>query len=64
MVDWLLLELAVGLLILVLVGVDPDAGGAEREQAVLVLAEIEDEFLGVEGAALGFVDLFCHRNRT
>lgn len=64
MVDEVLLELTVGLLVLVLVCVDPDAGRAEGEQAVFVFAEVEDELFGVEGAALGFVDLFCHRNRT
>lgn len=59
-----LLELTICLFVLVLVGVDADAGGAEWQQAVFVFAEVEDEFFGVEGAALGFVDLFCHRNRT
>ena len=62
--DDVLLELTIGLLILVLVGVDADAGGTEGQQAVLVFAEVEDELLGVEGTALGLVDLFCHRNRT
>lgn len=64
MEEIILFELAVSLLVLVFIRMDSDARGTERKQAIFVLAEIEDEFLGVEGAALGFVDLFCHRNRS
>ena len=46
-----------------LFGVDFDAGGTEGEEALRVLAEIEDQFFGVEGAALWLVDLI-HRNRN
>ena len=45
-----------------LFGVDFDAGGTEGEETLGVLAEIEDQFFGVEGAALWLVDLL-HRNR-
>jgi hypothetical protein len=62
MVRIVLLELAVGLFRAVFFGVDGDAGGTERQEALGILAEIGDEFLGVEGAALGLVDLL-HRNR-
>lgn len=52
-----LLELAVGFFGAVFFGVDGDAGGTKGEEALWVLAEIGDEFLGVEGTALGFVEL-------
>lgn len=56
-----LLELPVGVLGFVLLSVDLDAGGAEGKETVGVFAEVEDEFLAVEGAVFGPVDLFCHR---
>ena len=56
-----LFELAVCLLGAMLFGVDFDAGGTEGEEALRVLAEIEDQFFGVESAALWLVDLL-HRN--
>lgn len=62
MVWVLLLELTVGFFGAVFLGVDGDAGGTEREETLRVLAKIGDEFLGVEGATLGLVDLL-HRNR-
>jgi hypothetical protein len=46
----------------VFLSVDFDAGGAEGQQALWVFAEVEDELLGVEGAAFGLVNLL-HRNR-
>lgn len=58
-----LFELSVGLLCAMFFGVYLDAGGAEGEEALFVFAEVEDEFLGVEGAALGLVNLF-HGNRN
>lgn len=64
MKEIILFELTVSLLILVFICMNSDARRAKREKAIFILAEIEDKFLGVEGAALGFVDLFCHRNRT
>ncbi len=45
-----------------LLSVDGDAGGTEGKEALGVLAEVGDEFLGVESAALGLVDLL-HGNR-
>ena len=41
---------------LMLFGVDFDAGWAERQQAFGVLAEIEDLFFGVECAVFGLVE--------
>lgn len=37
---------------LVLLGVQPDAGGADGQQALCVLAEVGDELVGVVGAPL------------
>lgn len=42
-------------------GVEIDTSRAEGKQAFLILAEVVDEFLGVEGAVLGLVSRFGHR---
>ena len=60
--DTILLKLTVGLLGAMLFRVDSDAGGAEGQKTLLIFAEIEDIFFGVEGAALWLVDFFRHRN--
>ena len=47
-----------------LLSVDLDTSRAKGQEAVGVFAEVEDHLLGVEGAMLGFVDLFAHRNSS